>query len=120
MGGCRAQVILPRPSGLSAVRQSLRCKCTCAPLALKGKKKPKPTECQRGFWEVSLQVISEVRGHLREGWSPRARNSPCPLPLTALSPLYTLHEAFLGEGEEVLLSSLLKNSLMESSRDNWR
>lgn len=117
---------------LSAVRQSLRFKCEHSPLTLKGKKKPKPTgpTGARGVPRRSLynfqgrESFQRSEGTYGRDRAPRlparAGTSLCPLPLTALSPILDLHEAFLGEGRKSQLRSLHKNSLMESSRDNRR
>lgn len=114
------------------MRQSLRFKCKRSPLTLKGKKKPKPAEPtgargvpRRSLYNFqgreSFQRSEGTYGRDRAPRPPaRAGTSLCPLPLTALSPILYLHEAFLGEGRKSQLRSLHKNSLMESSRDNRR
>lgn len=112
-GGFRAQVSLLCPSGLSAVRQSLRFKCKRSPLTLKGKKKPKPTEptSARGVSRRSLynfqgcESFQRSEGTYGRDRAPRlparAGISLCPLPLTALSLILYLACSLSRGGAEV-------------------
>lgn len=88
--GFRGQVSLPHPSGLLAVRQSLRFKCKCSPLTLKGKKEPKPSISRSLYNLQGCKSFQRSEGAYGRDQDPRllarARTSLCLLPLTALSP----------------------------------